>query len=29
MTPAMLDERDPNGDIRGWLAEIEQILQGD
>jgi len=28
MTPEMLDERDPNGDIRSWLAEIGQILQG-
>jgi putative ATP-dependent endonuclease of OLD family len=29
MTPAMLDGRDPNGDIRGWLAEIGRILRGD
>lgn len=27
MTSAMLDERDPNGDVRGWFGEIGRILQ--
>jgi len=27
MTPAMLDERDPDGDVREWFAEIGRILQ--
>ena len=27
MTPALLDERDPDSEIRGWFAEISQTLQ--
>jgi putative ATP-dependent endonuclease of OLD family len=27
MTPAMLDERDPDGDVRGWLTEIGRIIE--
>ena len=26
MTPAMLDERDPEGDVRGWFSEIGRTL---
>jgi hypothetical protein len=26
MTPELLSESDPNGDIRGWLAEIREIV---
>ncbi|MCB0181514.1 MAG: hypothetical protein KDI62_25025 [Anaerolineae bacterium] len=27
MTPQLLDEIDPDGDVRGWLKEIAQILE--
>lgn len=27
MTPEQLTERDPNGDIRGWLGEINEIIE--
>lgn len=27
MNPAMLDEKDPSGDIHGWFVEIQRILQ--
>ncbi len=28
MTPTLLDERDPDGEIRGWLASIANIIAG-
>jgi putative ATP-dependent endonuclease of OLD family len=27
MSPSMLDETDPGGDVRGWLAEIARIVE--
>jgi hypothetical protein len=27
MTPELLDERDPNGEVRGWLSRIARYLE--
>jgi len=27
MTPQLLDERDPNGDVRGWFSTISQLME--
>lgn len=28
MTPELLDERDPEGDVRGWFFQISQLTEG-
>lgn len=29
MTPKWLDEVDPDGDVRGWFADMKQLIDGD
>ena len=28
MTPEFLDERDPDGELKGWLKRIAQLIDG-